>query len=87
MINWKVRLKNKQFWTALIPMVFLLVQQILKVFGIEYDGTDMANALVAIIGTLFAILALSGIVADPTTKGFGDSEQALTYEQPKQKGA
>ncbi|HEP6410344.1 TPA: phage holin, partial [Streptococcus pyogenes] len=25
-----------------------------------------------------------GVVADPTTKGLSDSEQALTYHEPKQ---
>ena len=28
MINWKVRVKNKSFWIALIPAVLLLVQVI-----------------------------------------------------------
>ncbi|HER0857828.1 TPA: phage holin, partial [Streptococcus pyogenes] len=26
---------------------------------------------------------LLGVVADPTTKGLSDSEQALTYHEPK----
>ena len=29
------------------------------------------------------LLAILGIVNDPTTAGMGDSEQALTYEKPK----
>ena len=33
MINWKVRIKNKNFWIALIPAVLLLVQVIAAVFG------------------------------------------------------
>lgn len=32
-INWKVRLKNKSFWLALIPAVLLLVQVVAAVFG------------------------------------------------------
>ena len=28
MINWKVRLKNKQFWISFIPAVLLLVQKV-----------------------------------------------------------
>ena len=31
----------------------------------------------------FAVLAILGIVVDPTTQGVGDSEQALTYTVPK----
>ena len=36
-INWKVRIKNKLFWIALIPAVLLLVQTVCSVFGIELD--------------------------------------------------
>ncbi|OJG82840.1 hypothetical protein RV14_GL002132 [Enterococcus ratti] len=33
---------------------------------------------------LFALVfALYGYIVDPTTKGFSDSQQALTYEKPK----
>ena len=32
-INWKVRIKNKMFWLALIPAVLLLVQTVCSVFG------------------------------------------------------
>ena len=37
MINWKVRIKNKNFWIALIPAVLLLVQVIAAVFGYTLD--------------------------------------------------
>ena len=32
---------------------------------------------------LQGLLAILGIVADPTTEGMGDSAQALTYTSPK----
>ena len=38
------------------------------------------------VGTIFTILALLGIVVDPTTEGVSDSNQAMTYEEPKKKG-
>ena len=72
-INWKVRIKNKAFWVAIIPAVLLLVQQVCAVFGVQLDFGDLQAQLVAIIGTVFAILAILGIVADPTTAGVGDS--------------
>lgn len=34
-INWKVRIKNKTFWLALVPAMLLLVQVVAAVFGIE----------------------------------------------------
>lgn len=36
-INWKVRIKNKAFWLALIPAVLLLIQVIASVFGYTLD--------------------------------------------------
>ena len=85
MINWKVRLKNKTFWLTAVPAVLLLASQILKLFGVEWDYTGLSEQLTAIVGTIFAILALLGVVNDPTTQGVGDSQQALTYETPKGK--
>lgn len=82
-INWKVRLKNKTFWLAIIPAVLLLVQQIVGLFGVVIDFTPLQNQLVTIIGTIFSILAILGIIVDPTTKGVSDSKQVLTYTEPK----
>lgn len=83
-INWKVRVRNKAFWVALIPALLLLIQQVCGVFGVTLDFGELQAQLVAIVGTVFALLAILGIVADPTTKGMDDSEQALSYEKPKE---
>ena len=82
-INWKVRLKNKNFWITLIPTVLLLVQPILALLGVEIDLGEVGNALLAIVDGVFVLLALLGIVTDPTTNGISDSEQAMTYDRPK----
>lgn len=84
MINWKVRLKNKSFWVALIPALLLLIQAVAYVFGFSLDLSEMGDKLLAVVNALFAVLAILGIVTDPTTKGIWDSEQALTYEEPKE---
>lgn len=86
MINWKVRIKNKMFWLAIVPAVLLLVQQLAALFGFALDFTGVQDGLIAIIGTVFSILTILGIVADPTTEGVGDSEQALNYDKPKAGG-
>ena len=83
-INWKVRIKNKSFWLAVIPAVLLLAQACAAPFGYEWDFGVLSAQLAAIVNALFAVLAITGIVADPTTKGMGDSEQALSYEKPKE---
>lgn len=82
-INWKVRIKNKAFWVALIPAILLLVRQVLALFGIDVDFTQLSDQLIDIVGTVFLILTIVGIVNDPTTKGLNDSKNALTYEEPK----
>lgn len=82
-INWKVRVKNKAFWLAIIPAALLLIQQVLAVFGVSADFGELQSQLVAIVGTVFALLAILGIVADPTTVGVTDSIQALGYDEPK----
>ena len=83
MINWKVRIKNKMFWMTLIPAVLLLVQVVAAVFGYTLDLGELGNKLLAVVNALFGVLALLGIVTDPTTAGLGDSAQALTYDKPK----
>ena len=83
MINWRVRIKNKAVWVAIIPAVLLLVQQMCAVFGVQLDFGELQSQLVAIVGTVFTLLAILGIVADPTTAGVGDSEQAMGYTEPK----
>lgn len=82
-INWTVRLKNKTFWLALIPAVLLLVQVVAAVFGFQIDLGDLGNKLLEVVNALFAVLAILGIVTDPTTVGVKDSEQAMTYTEPK----
>lgn len=84
-INWTVRLKNKTFWLALIPAVLLLAQVVAAVFGYTLDLGDLGNKLLEVVNALFAVMAILGIVADPTTAGVSDSTQALTYEKPKEK--
>lgn len=87
MINWKVRLRQKVFWLAFIPMVLLLIEQVLRVFGIVVSFGELGNQLKDIIESVFFILGLIGIVNDPTTEGLGDSKQAMTYTEPKKDGA
>lgn len=82
-INWTVRIKNKTFWVALIPAVLLLIQVIAAVFGYTLNLGDMGNNLLEVVNALFAVLAILGIVTDPTTKGISDSANALTYTEPK----
>lgn len=79
-INWQIRIKNKTFWLTLIPAVLLLVQAVSAPFGYTWDFVVLNQQLAAIINALFAVLAILGVVIDPTTEGVGDSERALMYD-------
>lgn len=85
-INWTVRIKNKTFWVALIPAVLLLVQVVAAVFGYSLNLGELGNKLLDVVNALFGVLAILGVVTDPTTSGVSDSEQALTYTVPKKDG-
>ena len=82
MINWKIRLMNKQFWLSLIPALALCAQAIAAVFGWEIDLTTAVGRLLTVVNTVFALLVVLGVVVDPTTAGIGDSERALGYDEP-----
>ena len=82
MINWKIRLMNKQFWLSLIPALALCAQAIAAVFGWEIDFTTAVGKLLTVVNTVFALLVVLGVVVDPTTAGIGDSERALSYDEP-----
>lgn len=84
MINWTVRIKNKSFWLTLIPAVILLVQAVAALFGFQLELEGIQQQILDIVNAAFAVLAVLGIVTDPTTKGIGDSQQALTYDKPKE---
>lgn len=83
MINWKVRIKQKWFWTAIIPAALVLVSKIAAVFGYTLDLSDIGAKLLGVVEAVFMVLGILGIVVDPTTEGFQDSKQAMTYEEPK----
>lgn len=76
-VNWKIRFQNKAFWIALIPAVALVMVAVADVFGISFDPTAEVGKLTAVVEAVFALLAVLGIVVDPTTKGVGDSDRAL----------
>lgn len=84
-MNLKVRVKNPYFWIGLGGVI-------LTAMGISADMlTSWAavwDALVNLVSNPFmlgsVIIAVLGVVLDPTTAGIGDSEQAMTYIKPKQ---
>ena len=81
-INWKVRLKNKTFWVSLIALLLVLANQVAATLG--YDISIYNAQFTAIAESVLGVLALLGIIVDPTTSKLSDSEQALKYDKPKE---
>ena len=63
--------------------MILFVQAVATVFGYTLDLGEVGNNLIEVVNTLFVVLAIMGVVNDPTTSGISDSERAMTYETPK----
>lgn len=88
MLNWKVRFKNRSWVAAFISQLILIAQIILSglnTLGItDFQITqNVKDYIVTLADAVFILLSLLGLVQDPTTKGFADSENALKYKEPK----
>lgn len=83
LVNLKVRIANRNFWLTLIPAVLLLAQVVAAPFGYKFEIEGISSQLIAIVNALFAVLAILGVINDPTTAGFSDSYLAMTYDAPK----
>lgn len=83
-INWKVRLKNPYFWIGLFGVI-------MATLGVKPEDFTSWSLVIEefknVAGNPFllisVILAVVGVVADPTTKGICDSRQALSYTEPR----
>lgn len=82
MINWRVRVRNANFWASLLPLILLTMQNMARVFGYEIDLGDKTDEIMAAVTPLLSVLALMGIVNDPTVATWSDSPRALAYTEP-----
>lgn len=87
-INWKVRIKNPLFWAQVGAAVLI---PILSYMGLTPQDMTSWSALFntlmqAVLNPYVLFLVASSVfnaIIDPTTKGLADSENALTYTEPK----
>lgn len=79
-VNWKVRFKNKTWLSMFISLIVGFVFNILKLFDIVPVVTE--NIIMNIVSQVLTFLGLIGVLVDPTTAGFNDSERAMGYEEP-----
>lgn len=80
-INWKVRLQSGSWWMGIISAVVVAVFAILKLCKVALPVT--ADEIMNVAMLVLMIPVAIGIISDPTTKGVSDSQQALTYDEPK----
>ena len=84
-INWKVRLQNKAWCITMAGALLSIIYQIAELLGIA--PIIPKEKIMDLITTVLTVLALAGVVIDPTTDGIEDSSLAMTYctkdEQPK----
>jgi phi LC3 family holin len=86
-INWKVRKHNLVF-IAQVAMAVLI--PILAYFGLTISDVVtwqiLGQTLLGAISNPYVIVLVIGsvfnAVTDPTTKGIGDSNRALSYDEP-----
>ena len=79
-INWKVRFKNKTWLTMFISLIIGFVFNMLKLFDIVPVVTE--NTIITIVAQILEFLGLIGVLVDPTTAGFSDSNRAMNYVEP-----
>ncbi len=87
-INWTVRLKNPVFWAELAAAIFL---PILTHMGMNWEdlttwsalGGMLLSAIQNPVIVVAVIVSVWNAINDPTTAGVSDSEQAMTYTEPK----
>lgn len=88
-MNLKVRLKNPVF---IAQLILSLLTPILTYAGLTVQDITtwgaLGNLLLDAVRNPY-VLALAAVsiwnaLNDPTTKGIGDSKQAMTYSQPKE---
>lgn len=87
-INWKVRFQNPQFYIQLALAIFV---PILAYAGLTAQDLTTWPTLFSVFAdavrnpyVLFTVaVSVYNSIVDNTTKGIGDSRQALTYQKPK----
>ena len=87
-INWKVRIKNPYFW---IQIGIAILMPILAYMGLSVEDltswAKLGEILLSAISNPYVIglvaVSVFNAIQDPTTKGLSDSENAMTYTEPK----
>ena len=76
-INFKARIKNKAFVVGVTTLVVSFLYKLLSALDIVPAVSE--NEILELLGLAVNVLALVGVVVDPTTEGVSDSDRAMQY--------
>lgn len=87
-INWKVRIKNVNFWVQVFLAVFTPILAYAGLTTAELTtwravGDLLLGAISNPYVLSLVVVSVYNAVTDPTTAGISDSTQALSYDKPK----
>ena len=87
-INWKVRIRNPQWWFSVALSVAVPIGAYYGLTGSDVTswGVFFSTLKRAVLNPYVCFTVIASVwnaVVDPTTQGFYDSEQAISYERPK----
>ena len=82
-INIPVRLRNWAFWVGLGATILAAMDVSPEMFT---SWSILWQAMIDLFNNPYrlgcVVLAIMGVLVDPTTSGVGDSARALTYKKP-----
>jgi phi LC3 family holin len=76
-INFKARMKNKAFVVGVATLLISFVYKLLAAMDIVPAVSE--NEILELVGLAVNVLALVGVIVDPTTDGVSDSDRAMLY--------
>ena len=87
-INWKVRIRNPYFWiqigiAILMPMLAYLGLTVEDLTSWAKVGQVLLKSILNPYVLGLVVVSVFNAIQDPTTKGLSDSENAMTYTEPK----
>lgn len=82
-INFKARMKNKAFVVGVVTLLVSFLYKLLAAMDIVPAVSE--SEILELMGLVVNMLALVGVIVDPTTKGVSDSERAMLYYSTEMK--